>query len=542
MPKKLVKIENSDGDPSKWPDTTTIKLINSTHIQIFYELDKNSYAYSTWMEVLGDAIAKKIKSKEKLVLDQLPYGYKLFVQYKYSTKISPKELPMCCRTIKDGDECIERTDVFVYGDPRGFRFRSKHEFMPHCLWLYFNRKNSCNCNHCDKDAHQKRKEDIRASRLLVRFSKQKFDTKIPKKIKKINENIDNSTLSSILNDSKYRRGEIVWVSDTMLRFKSFSQDHRNYSVYSAGFSTLSNQHQLDNYRYLVKLLVINKYYEYPTFAISPWLSVDCEELIFKYSSEIYSSQILKAILICTNVQKHYTMGLVYNYIVNYKELDSVKDPVQKQRIINAKNYPHYSEIWFGTEKIKLPDNRIQFTGDIYTLKNSDIKNNDDGVVNGTVIIGDKIHRKLKIGDHVYISKNYIQEEYTVDLEDIAGRFYPNMDPFTKVMNVKEEKASREELFDKNIDQTIVVADNGLTSSFSKIDNKCFMDNNLSNKQMLSLSIGSTKIYKSEDDEDATITDDDNNSMNDKTDIKESIISPSQEYRGYESEENDIPFS
>src|SRR6185369_14799901 len=100
--------------------------------------------------------------------------------------------------------------------------------MPHCLWLYFNRKNSCNCNHCDKDAHQKRKEDIRASRLLDRFSKQRFDTKIPKKVKKINENIDNYTLS-ILNESKYRRGEVVWVSDTMLRFKSFPRQKKNNS-------------------------------------------------------------------------------------------------------------------------------------------------------------------------------------------------------------------------------------------------------------------------------------------------------------------------
>ena len=52
---------------------------------------------------------------ENLVLGQMPHGYKLFVQYKYSKKITPKELPMTCRTIKDGEECTERTDIFVYG-------------------------------------------------------------------------------------------------------------------------------------------------------------------------------------------------------------------------------------------------------------------------------------------------------------------------------------------------------------------------------------------------------------------------------------------
>ncbi|CAJ0745500.1 1492_t:CDS:2 [Entrophospora sp. SA101] len=237
----------------------------------------------------------------------------------------------------------------------------------------------------------------------------------------------------------------------------------------------SIKNQLDNYRYLIKLLIINKCYEYPTFALSPWLSIDHEELAFKYSNEIYLPQFLKAIQIASNVQKHYIMGSVYNYIVNHKEINSIKDPIQKQRIINAKNYPHY---------------------------------NDE-----------------------YISKNYIQEEYTVDLEDIAGRFYPNMDLFNKKMNVKEEKTSREELFDLAIDQFV---DNESSSSSSKIDNKCFMDNVLSNKQSVA-STDAAQIYKSEDDEDATITDDDNNSTNDKTVIKESL----QECQSYKSEENEM---
>ncbi|CAJ0753907.1 16973_t:CDS:2, partial [Entrophospora sp. SA101] len=488
---KLVHIENSDGDPSKWPDTTTKKIVDGTHIKIFYELDENSHAYGAWMEILGKAIAKEIKLKENLVLEQMPYGYKLFVQYKYSKRITPKELPMSCRTIKDGEEC----------DPRGARFRSKNDFVPHCVWLYFNKKDSCKCNHCDKESHEKRKEAIRASRSLVRLSKQQIDTKVPKKVKKINENIDNNTLS-IINNSKYQRGEIIWVSDTTLTFKLSSRDQRdnnnnemeeifwpgvivevgpnliqkNYNVYSTGFLKPSSiKNQLDNYRYLIKLLIINKCYEYPTFALSPWLSIDHEELAFKYSNEIYLPQFLKAIQIASNVQKHYIMGSVYNYIVNHKEINSIKDPIQKQRIINAKNYPHY---------------------------------NDE-----------------------YISKNYIQEEYTVDLEDIAGRFYPNMDLFNKKMNVKEEKTSREELFDLAIDQFV---DNESSSSSSKIDNKCFMDNVLSNKQSVA-STDAAQIYKSEDDEDATITDDDNNSTNDKTVIKESL----QECQSYKSEENEM---
>ncbi|CAJ0827208.1 58_t:CDS:2 [Entrophospora sp. SA101] len=225
----------------------------------------------------------------------------------------------------------------------------------------------------------------------------------------------------------------------------------------------SIKNQLDNYRYLIKLLIINKCYEYPTFALSPWLSIDHEELAFKYSNEIYLPQFLKAIQIASNVQKHYIMGSVYNYIVNHKEINSIKDPIQKQRIINAKNYPHY--------------------------------------------------------------------KYTVDLEDIAGRFYPNMDLFNKKMNVKEEKTSREELFDLAIDQFV---DNESSSSSSKIDNKCFMDNVLSNKQSVA-STDAAQIYKSEDDEDATITDDDNNSTNDKTVIKESL----QECQSYKSEENEM---
>ncbi|CAJ0910394.1 3798_t:CDS:1 [Entrophospora sp. SA101] len=99
------------------------------------------------------------------------------------------------------------------------------------------------------------------------------------------------------------------------------------------------------------------------------------------------------------------------------------------------------------------------------------------------------------------------------------------------MNVKEEKTSREELFDLAIDQFV---DNESSSSSSKIDNKCFMDNVLSNKQSVA-STDAAQIYKSEDDEDATITDDDNNSTNDKTVIKESL----QECQSYKSEENEM---
>ncbi|CAJ0628512.1 398_t:CDS:2 [Entrophospora sp. SA101] len=364
----------------------------------------------------------------------------------------------------------------MMGNPRGLKYRSKCEFVPHFLWLYFGKKGSCKCRKCE----------IVFTRKINPTSNGSYHHQQKSVINNVDHDIDKKTLTNF-NGSEYRSGELVWISVTsssipikLLKTNENCKNNENLSeIYWPGtiieVVTTTDENKINSHvadsssvstdqaiLYKIKLLTFNEtYFTIITITISPWLSKDLDDLIKEYSNEIYFTKFLDA--------GSFVTGIIYDYIINSNNLDLIKDPIQKKRIVDSKGYPHYSEIWFGAEQIKvydfvrltsnnesdekeyfritsiyrLPNNIVQFAGDLYVLKKpGDDSNSNNG----------EIFRTLTIKDCNYISKNYIYEEYTIDLEDVAGRFYLNRNSITKSMNATQERSSREELFSEGEDE------------------------------------------------------------------------------------------
>ncbi|CAJ0840794.1 2408_t:CDS:2 [Entrophospora sp. SA101] len=474
---RVICAKYSDGDSSKWPVTHLKQAFDKDHVKFFYELDKNSLLFNSWMERLGQEVTEITKSKEKLVLEDMPDGYKIFVQGKFPNNSIPEPLPMNSHQSQNKGIGSTRTDVFVFGNPRGLKYRSKCEFVPHFLWLYFGKKGSCKCRKCE----------IVFTRKINPTSNGSYHHQQKSVINNVDHDIDKKTLTNF-NGSEYRSGELVWISVTsssipikLLKTNENCKNNENLSeIYWPGtiieVVTTTDENKINSHvadsssvstdqaiLYKIKLLTFNETYERPPSTISPWLSKDLDDLIKEYSNEIYFTKFLDAVKIAKNIQGSFVTGIIYDYIINSNNLDLIKDPIQKKRIVDSKGYPHYSEIWFGAEQIKvydfvrltsnnesdekeyfritsiyrLPNNIVQFAGDLYVLKKpGDDSNSNNG----------EIFRTLTIKDCNYISKNYIYEEYTIDLEDVAGRFYLNRNSITKSMNATQERSSREELF------------------------------------------------------------------------------------------------
>ncbi|CAJ0834362.1 14276_t:CDS:2 [Entrophospora sp. SA101] len=70
------------------------------------------------MERLGQEVTEITKSKEKLVLEDMPDGYKIFVQGKFPNNSIPEPLPMNSHQSQNKGIGSTRTDVFVFEQDR----------------------------------------------------------------------------------------------------------------------------------------------------------------------------------------------------------------------------------------------------------------------------------------------------------------------------------------------------------------------------------------------------------------------------------------
>ncbi|CAJ0745254.1 24660_t:CDS:2 [Entrophospora sp. SA101] len=60
---RVICAKYSDGDSSKWPVTHLKQAFDKDHVKFFYELDKNSLLFNSWMERLGQEVTEITKSK-----------------------------------------------------------------------------------------------------------------------------------------------------------------------------------------------------------------------------------------------------------------------------------------------------------------------------------------------------------------------------------------------------------------------------------------------------------------------------------------------
>ncbi|RIA87698.1 hypothetical protein C1645_776621 [Glomus cerebriforme] len=152
---------------------------------------------------------------------------------------------------------------------------------------------------------------------------------------------------------------------------------------------------------------------------------------------------------------------------------------------------------------RLKNNQIQFTGDLYVRKYE-----GDNIIKelGMSEDDERLQRMLTIGSYKYIPKNFSQEEYTVDMEDLAGRFYIDWEELTEPMNLTEET---EEKFSKNIDDYSVVQEKKL-ENYDNYDDES--DSQMSDIESLSTitDLNQSFINSIDDESSKSLNDMDNN--------------------------------
>ncbi|WRT65891.1 uncharacterized protein IL334_002842 [Kwoniella shivajii] len=122
----------SDGDPSRWPDTTHRPGDDSWH--------EEAPVRGTKIDLYETKIAEQLAVELRLKVDPtrqripMPDGYKLFAHKKKQP---------------GGDI---RTDYYLYGSPDILKFRSVPEFADHAIWLFDTSKplddhSTCTCKY-----------------------------------------------------------------------------------------------------------------------------------------------------------------------------------------------------------------------------------------------------------------------------------------------------------------------------------------------------------------------------------------------------------
>ncbi|GET02786.1 hypothetical protein RCL_jg11749.t1 [Rhizophagus clarus] len=408
---------------------------------MYYELlnpvdSKNIY----WREKLGESMIKSFRDVTfpKAILTDFPKGYKLYAHRKKYPK--KKE---------------ERTDYYLFGR---HKFRSPNEFYPHLLWLISDKSGQCHCKYCTKSTvtsgkpytHKAKKKVKRqresdtsneapVSKRVTRSSStgkstknrkisvgnRRKDTK-KKRRPKVAE-LKKSVPPLIPKNSIFRGGEIVWLSiNEVLNDKTLTECDKIFSIeyWPAIVGSVTPQEDnesSENIIYTVKPLILHGSRNVTVGSLRPWLirsldkallssknrftrsllNVELEEATPEQIVEIYFKAIQKA----NEIVRAFTPMYQYEY--------------HKKGTKKEKHGIHYKAIYFGAELIYEDDLVRLIPEEPEELKDKDLKANIQ-------ITGDLYERgKLsEEGDtYEWIPKNKQDEEYTVDVEDIAGRFY-----------------------------------------------------------------------------------------------------------------------
>ncbi|CAG8692823.1 7215_t:CDS:2 [Funneliformis caledonium] len=451
-----IQVTTTDGDPSTWPETN-LRIRSGYYAFFFYEVVEDSPIYRQWMEKLGDAISD-IKVKD----DGLPSGRRFrsknefipHLKWLHSGKSGICECKYCNKTTR----------------------KQKQPTKKLCL--------KPTIKHISKFSSKKLKP--------IKEVKNKEKNKEKDKI--LRADLDRATLS-LLFGPVYRPKEIVWIvgpNQTLMSNNSDeSPNERNteeyynwpgyvMSIYEPGERS-SDFTLVRETIYEIQLLAMDRIRYYPESSLIPWVARKVNPAMTSPGADplidVLFSESIKIAVAC---QRSYLMQKEYKFKVSNDVIASTEDKAQKKRLRNAKKCPHYDEMIFGNEVIRsndlirltvendddeelnsassssssnkfremelfrictmyrLANDRIQFTGDLYFRKdeNENIKDlgmsEDDERWQGT----------LSIGKYKYVPRNFPQEEYTVDIEDLAGRFYIDWEDFVGVMNPIEEKHSK----------------------------------------------------------------------------------------------------
>ncbi|CAI2167114.1 16118_t:CDS:2 [Funneliformis geosporum] len=314
------------------------------------------------------------------------------------------------------------------------------------------------------------------------------------KDKILRADLDRATLS-ILFGPVYRPKEIVWVVGPNQTLVSHNPDEspsgRNIEEFYNWPGYVMSVHErgerssdfklIRETIYEIQILALDRIKYYPESSLIPWIARNANAAMTSPGADpLIDVLFSESINIGVACQRSYLMQNEYKFKVSNEVIASTEDKVQKKRLRNAKKCPHYDEMIFGNEIIRsndlirltveneddeesrslssslssnkfremelfrictmyrLANDRIQFTGDLYFRKDENENIKDLGMSEDD----ERLQGILSIGKYKYVPRNFPQEEYTVDIEDLAGRFYIDWEELTGVMTPTDEKHSK----------------------------------------------------------------------------------------------------
>ncbi|GES84077.1 proteophosphoglycan ppg4 [Rhizophagus clarus] len=454
-----IKVTTTDGIGS--PQPKNLKPVNDEkgNVSYYQRFTNKDQRAEYWLQRLGKALADYLrkyskmnvpKENEKLV--DFPEGYVLYQhnkEYKDNTK--------------------PRHDRYLYG---AYKFRSPKEFEPHLIWLVSGQVKNCGCVYCSNNAkginNGKRKKSTLEKTINDKSTKK---IKIDSDAKKTDENINKPKFAKTL----YRRGEIVMVNlnktgnvhhTELIRNSSHENDISIFywpgviseiskvpitdnmsddtaSINSDGYSIVYKAY------YKIHLLELSEIIQVDRKALFPWLACKKEipkTFIKNKKLEPYIKKYIQAIDRVNKISNVYTPVHSYRHKESDDHLREIKTLSEKKRLQDIENYPHYEAILLGTEMIYVNDyvrltpmNADSMSDDddekpeyllirsIYKHGTKGIQFTGDGLLRGKLLNEHSNRRSLS--DYEWTTVNKSDAEYTIDLQDIAGRFYllfPNL--------------------------------------------------------------------------------------------------------------------
>ncbi|CAG8449956.1 6014_t:CDS:2 [Diversispora eburnea] len=273
-----------------------------------------------------------------------------------------------------------RSDTYLYG---AHRFRSPSEFSPHLKWLVTKEPSSF---------------------LNLPVQNQASRTKMAKY-------------------AEYRTGEIVWVN--LLK----ANEPRKVAP------------DVDKVKFTIKLVVINIEVNLRRTGMLPWKAYDpkISDSLFERVIEANQTE-PRIIIIETNIQEY------VRAVHRAKEAALTYSPMKSFSVSEKSvTYQHFEALMYGAEVIRagdlvrlIPedteDKEVEPEYPEFLEIGTIFKNPEKGIqLTGNILQRGKLLNKtgpLKLEDYKWWISHDLNEEFTIDLEDVAGRFYLMMPHLT----------------------------------------------------------------------------------------------------------------
>ncbi|CAG8443811.1 146_t:CDS:2 [Acaulospora morrowiae] len=422
--------------------------------------------YQMWLKKLGEGLSSYLRNNEKLEIDKesvtledFPDGYVLLSHSRcYKGRASL------------------RSDKVLYGH---HFYKSPQEFLPHLIWLVTNKTLICRCKHCAAEYTGIERRARASSKPGSPTSlSQVVSSQTPAKRKRTHSNFVLDKLSQ--NDHKiytlYRCGEVVWIDLEKIEIKKLEllkddsvshgvtirywpgiimerkkapildscRDPVSATSTTAGSSASSSTSgdSLTRFKviYCVQLVGLCDLVITDRLKMAPWVAYDPNIDTQNVSSsdkpsvhQLYAQAIQRVKII----SKSCTPLNPYRHIEHSNKIRKIRSLKEKARLRKMSQFPHYKAIIIGSEVVCLedivrltpiekteqsiePDPKFLFVTSIYEDPNRGIQFTGDGLCKGDLC---STNRKRKISDYDWNPINTKNEEFTIDLEDIAGRFY-----------------------------------------------------------------------------------------------------------------------